>query len=255
MLRYLAATPDQLSIARSHTAYLAHVAYRIGPENRLLCSHLPSTLRGGLLVLSDRDAPPVTHPELLCRQLLRECLNRDFSGIVLDFEVAAADDRTRFVHQLDSMVLPYRRKLYVPESWASYAPHSTVLICTALSGGSLYQRLSQAVSRYSPAHLALDEQRLAMDFLLPCPNGTGTPLSQEELQRRMTGRSVFFSEDLCARYFTYRSGCETHFVLFDDAHTLQRKAELAAQAGIETALFMLPEVSDLLDELFPKAAE
>ena len=253
MLCFLAATPDQLSIARSHTAYLAHVAYRIGQDNRLLCSHLPPTLRGGLLVLSDHDAPPITHPDLLCRQLLQECLQRDFSGIVLDFEGAATNDRALFIRQLDSVMLSYHRKIFVPEAWASHAPHSIVLICTALSGGSLYQRLSQAVSRYSPARLALDEQRLAMDFLLPCPNGTGTPLSQAELRKRMNGRSVFFSEYLCARYFTYRSSSETHFVLFDDANTLRRKAELAAQMGIDTALFMLPEVSDLLDELFPKA--
>ena len=64
-------------------------------------------------------------------------------------------------------------------------------------------------------------------------------------------RAVFFSEALCARYFTYRIGSETHFVLFDDAGTLRRKAELAATLGIENAFFMLPEVSDLLDELFP----
>lgn len=251
MLRYLAVTPDQLPKARLHTAYLAHVAYRIGSDNRLLCSHLPSTLRGGLLILSDQDAGSVTQPDILCCQLIQECLRRNFSGIVLDFEKPISDDLTAFVRQLDSAVLPCRRQLFVPEALSSYTQHAVILICTALSGGSLYQRLQQAAAQYSPARLALDGQRLAMDFTLPCPDGSGTPLSVTQLRRHMAGRSVFFSEALCARYFTYRTGHATHFVLFDDADTLLRKTELAAQLGIETVFFMLPEISDLLDEMFP----
>ena len=251
MLRYLAVTPDQLAAARSHTAYLCHVAYRIGDDNRLLCSRLPPTLRGGLLVLSDRDAAPVTRPDSLCRQLLQECLRRDYSGIVLDFEAPLTDDRSAFVRQLDGAVPSCHRHLFVPEALAACTRCAALLICTALSGGSLQQRLTQAAAQYSPPRLALDCQRLAMDFTLPCPDGSGTPLSIPELRRRMNGRAVFFSEALCARYFTYRIGSETHFVLFDDAGTLRRKAELAATLGIENAFFMLPEVSDLLDELFP----
>lgn len=251
MLRYLAVTPDQLSAARAYTACLAHVAYRIGCENHLLCSGLPCTLRGGLLLLSDHNASRVTRPDHLCSQILQECLHRNYSGIVLDFEQSVSDDLAAFVSQLDKAILPYHRQLFVPENLAPHTTHAVILVCTALSGGSLYQRLSQAVSQYSPARLALDGQRLAMDFPLPCPNGSGTPLSIPSLRKLMAGRAVFFSEELCARYFTYRSGSSTHFVLFDDADTLRRKEELAASLGIDTIFFMLPEVSDLLDELFP----
>ncbi|MBQ0038647.1 MAG: hypothetical protein KBS74_08275 [Clostridiales bacterium] len=253
MLRYLAATPEQLSAARACTPHIAHMAYRIGADDLLLCAPLPDTLRGGLLMLSDCEAPPVRHSDFLCRQLLCECLRRNYAGIVLDFENAPTDDRIALVQVLDGMVPLYHRQLFVPELWAPYAPHSTILICTALSGGSLHQRFAQAVEQFPPHRLALDGQRLMMDFPLPCPDGQGVPLSIDALRRRARGRSVFFSEDLCARYFTYRIGCDTHFVLFDDADTLQRKTELAASLGIQTAFFMLPEVTDLLESLSPEA--
>ena len=45
------------------------------------------------------------------------------------------------------------------------------------------------------------------------------PLTAEGLRRLREGKSVYFSDDLCARYFTYRSGSENHYVLFDDAQT------------------------------------
>ena len=63
--------------------------------------------------------------------------------------------------------------------------------------------------------------------------------------------AVFFSQALCARYFTYRKGGETRFVLFDDAETLRRKLRIARESGIPDALCVYPEVQDLLPRLFP----
>jgi hypothetical protein len=62
--------------------------------------------------------------------------------------------------------------------------------------------------------------------------------------------AVFFSNELCARYFTYMNR-ETgaHFVLFDDADTLRRKVEVAHRAGIHTFIAPFPEVADCLEEL------
>ena len=62
--------------------------------------------------------------------------------------------------------------------------------------------------------------------------------------------SVFFSGELCARYFTYmnREG-GAHFVLFDDGDTLRRKMEVARRAGIHTFLAAWPEVADCVEQL------
>ena len=86
MTLYLTAAPDRLAQARAATAQLAHAAYRIGLGSQLLAAPLPAAQRGGLLVVSDRQAPAVEQPEPLARQLVRVCLRRGFSGVVLDLE-------------------------------------------------------------------------------------------------------------------------------------------------------------------------
>ena len=110
-------------------------------------------------------------------------------------------------------------------------------------GGRLIVRLANTLS-------AQGLQRLAMDFPLPCPGGQGTPLTLPQLEALAAGRPTFYSDALCARYFTLTRQGQTHFVLFDDARTLRRKLDLARQLGIRDALVMLPEVEDLLEPLF-----
>ena len=46
-----------------------------------------------------------------------------------------------------------------------------------------------------------------------------------------------------ARYFTYRRGGETRFVLLDDGDTLHRKIALGERLGIHRGLLTLPELS------------
>ena len=227
MTLYLTAAPDRLAQARAATAQLAHAAYRIGPGSQLLAAPLPAALRGGLMVVSDRQAPAVEQPE-----------------------GRWAEDRAALIRQLAPLLTAYGRRLYVPEIYAAASPETVVLLCTALSGGSLQGRLEETCAAYGAQRLALDLERLMMDFPLPCPSGEGIRLSREELAIRMQGRSVFYAEDLCARYFTYRRGGQTHFVLFDDAGTLGRKIEMGQALGIREGFVMLPEVEDLTQFLF-----
>ena len=81
----------------------------------------------------------------------------------------------------------------------------------------------------------------AEDFPLASPTGSGHPLSPQELEdlKRRLSPSIFFSGDLCARYFTYMSrDSGAHFVLFDDGDTLRRKIEVAKKLGIH--IFLIP---------------
>ena len=63
-----------------------------------------------------------------------------------------------------------------------------------------------------------------MDFTLPARTGEGVPLSFVGLPGPdgAESPSVFFSQELCACYFTYARDGETHFVLFDDAGTIRK---------------------------------
>lgn len=251
---YLAATPEAAKEASQYCRALAHVAYRIGPDSTLLRQSVPLQSRGGLLSVSDREAPKIGDPEALCAAVLRECGRRGYGGAVLDFEEAPRRDRLDFAGRLSGALAGTRRVLYVPESYAAAARGAVVLVCTAISGGSFSQRLQEAVSRAGGAeHLALDVQRLCMDFRLPARSGEGEPLTLEAFQRLMEQENpaVFFSKDLCARYFTYTKNGEAHFVLFDDADTLSQKLRLGTGMGISAAFFMWPEIRDIAAKLFP----
>ena len=111
---------------------------------------------------------------------------------------------------------------------------------------------SEAAEQYGPSRLALRIERLAQDFLLPSPTGEGVPLSRpalaEQLEER--GGSVFFSHELCAHYFTYMTKTDgAHFVLFDDAGSIQKKCQLGARMGISHAFVPYAQVDDLLPGL------
>lgn len=248
---YLAVTPAEAQEAARFRCSLAHVAYCIGPDSTLLRQNLLLQTRGGLLSVTDRDAPFIASPEQLAAAALRECGRRGYGGVLLDFEQPPAPDRLAFAQALAKRLAP--RPLYVPEGYAS-VPGAVSLVCTALSGGSFVQYLQEtAAARGGPGTLALDVQRLRMDFPLPARSGEGSPLSQQEFQALMDRESpaVFFSQDLCARYFTYTREGETHFVLFDDAETLQQKLRAGSAMGFSAAFLMYPEVRDLLPRLFP----
>ena len=139
--------------------------------------------------------------------------------------------------------------LWVHEKCAHTAPGARVLVCTALSGGDIENRLSACCRAFGPDRIVLDLQRLRMDFPLPCPTGEGIPLTDEQLAALQTGRQIFFSRELGARYFTYRRGGETRFVLLDDGDTLHRKIALGERLGIHRGLLTLPECADILRDL------
>ena len=200
---------------------------------------------------SQTGAPFIASPERLSAAALRECGRRSYGGVLLDFEQPPAPDRLAFAETLARRLSP--RPVYVPESYAA-ASGAIPLICTAISGGNFVQRLQEAAAgRDRAGGLALDVQRLRMDFTLPAQSGEGRPLSGRELQDLLDRESpsVFFSQDLCARYFTYARDGETHFVLFDDADTLSQKLRTGGNMGFAAAFLMYPEVQDLLPKLFP----
>lgn len=250
---YLAVTPEASQEAMGHCRNLAHVAYRVGPESVLLRRGLLLQTKGGLLSVSDHEAPFIDNPESLRDAVLRECGRRNYAGVLLDFEEAPRRDRRAFIAALAPALSASRRTLYLPEGYAKDIPGAVALLCTAVSGGTFSQYLQDAVTQAGGAgRLALDVQRLRMDFRLPARSGEGEPLTQEALEALMERESpaVFFSQDLCARYFTYSRDGEAHFVLFDDAGTLNQKLRLGAGMGFCAAFFMWPEVRDIAPKLF-----
>lgn len=247
----LAVPPEDVTAAQTYGLTLAHVAYRVGGGPHLFRSNLPIPVRGGLMYIDDSGFDGRGTPDAFCQEVVRECSARGFRGVICAFDrnlpLLAA-----IVAQLGPMLARQSRSFYVSEPYGRHTATGRVLIPTALSGGSLRQRLSEAAERYGIGRVTLAVERSAEDFFLPSPNGQGRPLTREELaaKRKELSPSIFFSDELCARYFTYmnrQSGA--HFVLFDDAGSIRKKLRLAEAMGIDRALFFYPEVSDLLPDI------
>lgn len=252
MQLYLAVTPDKLREAARYTDRLAHVAYRVGRDGRLTRRDLLARTHGGLMVLGDQGCGPIRNIPALCRDVWRECGNRGYGGVLADFEQPPTPDRTGFLENLGRVLGRNGKQLFLPEAYGAQVRQGMVMICTALSGGNLRQRLEDSAQQFGRGRLALDLQRLRMRFPLPCPTGEGEPLEGGELAELMERKepSVFYSNDLCAKYFTMTEKGESRFILFDDADTLRRKAALGQELGLHTGFLMYPEVEDVLPELF-----
>lgn len=247
MQLYLAAAPCYLPETRRWGLPIAHAAYRIDSGGRLSALALPPEVRSGLLLVTGTDCPSPPQTEALARDILRQCLQRGYTGVVLEPVLPAAA-----VTALETLCRSYGRTLYVPERCGGQTADARIVVSTALSGGTLRRRLEEVCRRFGPRRIALDLACVRADFSLPAPYGDGTALTAQQLTALRGQRPVFFSPELCARYFTYGEGGMTHFVLFDDADTLRRKMALGAELGIQTGFLSLPEAAEALPQLLGK---
>lgn len=248
----LAAPPDQGRAALAFGIPVAHMAYRVGGGPHLFRANFPVVIRGGLMVIDDTGFNGLGESGPFCQEVIRECTARSFSGIVCNFEPRSFPVLGKIVAELGELAHRKSWPLYVTEPYARFSDKSKVLIPTALSGGSLRQRLQEAAEQYGAARVALEVERVRQDFFLPSPSGQGTSISQEELARRIEALtpSVFFSNELCAYYFTYMSPQSgAHFILFDDASSIRKKLQVARSLDITDAILPFPQVEDLLPEV------
>lgn len=242
--------PRQLPAIQGWRVTPAHLAYRLGPGPHLFRGDSTAPPRGGLMVADDQGFDGLGQTGPLCHEILRECQARGFSGAVLDFE-NRLPPLEQIAATLDEQFARRGLTLLVPEHYGTRAPHARVMIPSALSGGSLQRRLEEALERFGESRVVLALEKRAEDFFLPSPTGSGHPLSAKELEelKQSLSPSIFFSGELCARYFTYMSRENgAHFVLFDDGDTLRRKTDVARRLGIRT--FLAPWA-----ELGPHAAQ
>ena len=240
--------PARIGELRGLRAVPAHQGYRIGRGPHLFRAAAGPVPQGGLMALDCVGFDGRGEAAPLCDEVVRECAARGFRGAVCDFEQGGGPLLDQVVRRLGGGFASRGWTLYVTEPYGHSSPRARVMIPSALSGGSLSRRLEEAAERFGRERVTLAVQRVAEDFFLPSPSGSGTPLSQDELHRRIhqLSPSIFFSQELCARYFTYMSReSGAHFVLFDDGATLRRKLEAAQSLDIRTVLAPWPEIADV----------
>ena len=219
---YLAVTPAEAQEASRFPLFLAHVAHCIGPDSTLLRQNLLP--RPGRAIVRHRPG----------RALYRQpgaAVGRRAAGVraaelwrrTAGFRAASCAGPAGLCRRRwPGACRP--RPVYVPESYAA-ASGAIPLICTAISGGNFVQRLQEAAAgRDRAGGLALDVQRLRMDFTLPAQSGEGP--SQRPGTPGPDGPGVplrFLLPGPVRPVFHLCPDGETHFVLFDDADTLSQK--------------------------------
>ena len=242
-----AAPPQHLPKALAFGCRTAVMSYRVGQGFRLYRQSVPRGVRGSVMSVSGGTHPSGGSHTVLAAEIIRECIANGYSGVALDLPA----DRQRVVSLVKYLSSEAKRtgiRLYVTEPLAPYAKGDTVLIGTAISGGTLKRRLEDALASYGLC--AITAERVRMDFALPAKTGEGRSISAAELDA-LRSRCVrtFFSPELCTNYFTYRGPDGAHFVLYDDEYSIAKKLELAESLGIKSAFFYLPDVSDIAEKL------
>lgn len=249
MIQYLLTPPHSLTEARTFDLPLGHMACSIAPDGRLHHPPLPPDCRKGLLLVGISTPPEEGRdPRPAVRDILALCRSRAFGGVILDVECPPTPFLAGLIRLLEEGLTQSRRGLFLPVAYSAYSDRAFLYLSSALSGGCLQTRLEEAVGLYGAERLVLSLQRVREDFFLPSPKGSGRPLTQAELETQLRLREprVFFSQPLCASYFTYMSReSGAHFVLFDTADSLRKKRALAASLGIACVFWAWPDIEDL----------
>ena len=225
-----ACTPQEEPGPALRGARRAQLGYRISDTGRLFYgfARKPS---GGILTLSD-DGTGRPDAEAFLPELEKELRRGAFSGIFADLE-AVTPALFALAGEMEALAQRLRIPLFVPESYAAGTQRAFILIGSDVAAGDYALRLEEAALRFGP-RLALELVPLRADFALP------------GLER---GAQVYYSQALCANYFTYRDGGQdTHFVLFDDEKSLMRKCELAEKAGVGSIFALYQEAAPFFSD-------
>lgn len=227
---------------------LAHMTYALRGAN--LYRTGPAAGQGGVMAVDCAGGYTGT-PAGLAAQAGRECTACGYTGIFLDREAPPDASLRAGCAALERMCRTRGLHLYVSPALAACAPAAAVLVSTAVTSGTLQRRLLDAETRYGRGHVALDLEVLRADITPGKPDGRGKPLSAAALDALIRSRKpkIFFSDDLCTHYFTYRADGQTHFVLFDDAQSLRRKLETGARLHARCAFVFYPEAAAVLPQL------
>jgi len=199
-----------------------------------------------LMVLQD-DTNPTYGLDTTRVTMIRDICITQYSGLVCDFEGAPTATWDQLIAKLDSSFFDSKTPLWIPEAYAPWAPHSTIMVSSQITGGTLEYRLKQAVAEFG-SRVVLQILPIYMEFTLPCKTGSGTVLTEkdhENLVLRLNPQ-IFFSQALQCNYFGYLCDGELRMVLSDDFNSIQSKLHLSAELGLSAAIGLYQELSALL---------
>lgn len=246
---YVAADARDAGSAEKLGLPCVYLFYRVGENGALQRAQLPAAAKSGMMGIFEGPGLSSADPEKLARDIAVECTRRGYSGVLLDLTPLAG-----MLVPLSALSQALRKQNvvhYIPAELASAAPGAKLVVSTAVSGGSFSQLLDEACARWGADNICLDITRTRSAFEMPGWSPEGRVLPRDEfsalLEKHMS--SVFFSPELCAKYFTCREGGKAQFVLFDDADTAAYKVDLARRRGLPAVFLLWSEWGALAREI------
>ena len=154
-----------------------------------------------------------------------------YGGLFADIDRSSVH-LNNFLKALDTACLAANLPLFVPYAQITCAPHAFAVVPGAASGGSLREELELGMQRQN-GKLAVSFQAIRRRFMLPSADPNGEELTQGELTAALqkSGAHSFFSQELCANYFTYMDGDSGVFILYDTDESLQMRLQLMRDIG------------------------
>lgn len=239
----IAAAGADAKAVRSAKLTCLHLCSALTPSGSFSALRHPLTTSGDWLGILDQGGT-VRSPEAFAASACSLAQSRSCQGILAEFTRPALSDT---VSALDQYAARLHLSCIVPLSQQEHAPNSLYFVDTAISGGSLKQRLLQLMAQYGSDSLVIQLVRSCAAFPIPSADADGIPLrpSDIDILCQTYGAVPFFSHELCAKYFTYTDTGQPHFVLFDDNETMRAKRELLNTLGLHQQLLTFSDANAL----------
>lgn len=226
---FLAVRPLEMGLARKVRE--VQMLYRVDGKLKLLqAAQVKGKRRGQIMGIDTVVGAPVGDVDYVCRQVRTQVEEHGYGGICCSFSGNAFGCLAKVVEHLSDYCRDLGLLFLVSEGYGEIGTYSKVLVSTALSGGDIEGRFRRMGEKYGRQRVMMDIEPMGEDFLIPSPKGTGEKRTVQEIRRlgQEKKAQIFFSKELCARYFTYENGENSlRFVLFDDEGTIQEKMRLA----------------------------
>ncbi|MGE4549222.1 MAG: hypothetical protein AB7C89_06700 [Intestinibacillus sp.] len=235
--------------ASGHGHALLDLCYRITPQGTLDRLKLSAFSAGNYIGISDFPASSVTvTPQPFTDSVLYEAERLQARGVFADLECSSPSARA-LCAALDETLYARGIPFFVPLARAEDTRHAILTAETAVSGGSLRGMIAELQKQYGVDRVAALLRPVCSDFSMPAENADGVSMTLEacEALRAKQGAQVFFSHELCAKYFTYmEDDMHGHFVLFDDDSTIEEKIMQLKKQGVRDIFALYPDVAPML---------
>lgn len=226
---FVAVSPTEVGKGRKLGGKEIQLLYRVGGNLKLLqVTGQHQSQKGQIMGIDSLGSAPHGDVAEFCRQVMSVLDTCGYGGVCCLFQEKYTPTLGAVVQELERLCAKRGALLLVPELYGATVTKAVVFLSSALSGGTLEGRFARGKEQFG--RVAMDIEPMAEDLLLPSPSGAGVSLTPETLREliRREKPSIFFSTELCARYFTYQNmPASVRLVLFDDEGTLHEKTRLA----------------------------